>query len=71
MLFVHKIADKTLEQTRLFPSWIDIDKLETGKEKDANISHGKNNAAIFIPFISADYCNSRPCREELALAKRK
>jgi hypothetical protein len=38
---------------------------------NVKISDGINNAAIFIQFISDDYCNSRPCREEHALAKRK
>jgi hypothetical protein len=35
------------------------------------ISNGINNATLFIPFISDDYCNSEACREEFSLVKKK
>ena len=65
---VHKVADR-LKQVN--PIWIDRDYIKAGTIQDMEISNGINNATLFIPFISDDYCNSEPCREEFTLAKKK
>ena len=51
--------------------WIDRDNLKAGDDQDMEISNGIKNATIFLPFISNAYCNSKACRNEFALAKKK
>jgi hypothetical protein len=55
----------------IYPIWIDKYNLKAGDDQDKKISNGINNATLFIPFISDDYCNSEACREEFTLAKKK
>ena len=65
---VHEVANR-LKQ--VYNVWIDRDYLIGGKPQAQEISNGINNATLFIPFISDEYCNSDACREEFALAKNK
>ena len=63
---VWKIADRL---QKIFTIWIDRDYLKGGKVQSKEISNGVNNATLFIPFISDEYCNSDACGREFFLAK--
>ena len=63
---VWKIADRL---QKIYKIWIDRDFLIGGKVQSKEISNGVNNASLFLPFISDEYCNSDACKEEFALAK--
>jgi len=63
---VWKIADRL---QKIFTIWIDRDYLKGGKVQSKEISNGVNNATLFIPFISDEYCKSDSCGKEFALAK--
>ena len=65
---VLEIADRL---TSVLPIWIDRDYLKGGVDQAQEISNGINNAKLFIPFISDEYCKSDACREEFALAKKR
>ncbi len=65
---VHKVADKLKE---VYTVWIDRDNLKAGDDQDMEISNGINSASLFLTFISDKYCDSKACREEFALAKKK
>jgi hypothetical protein len=55
----------------IYPIWIDKYNLKAGDDQDKEISNGINNATLFIPFISDNYCDSEACREEFSLAKKR
>ena len=65
---VHKVANRLKEVHNV---WIDTDHLIGGIAQSKEISTGINNAKLFLPFISDGYCNSDPCNQEFALAKKK
>ena len=51
--------------------WIDDDYLFGGKVQDVEISKGIDNATLFLPFISENYCSSKPCFKEISTAENK
>ena len=63
---VHKVANRLKQVHNV---WIDTDHLKAGVDQDQEISVGIKNSALFIPFISDNYCNSDACKAELAVAK--
>ena len=64
---VHKIADKLKAN---FTVWIDKVNLKVGDNQDEKIADGIRHTSLFICFISEKYCESRPCRDEFALANK-
>ena len=64
---VHEIADRLKE---VFTIWIDVDNLKAGDDQNMEIANGIRSTTIFLPFINENYCKSKACKKEFALAER-
>ena len=62
---VRKVSDRLKQYHDV---WIDTDHLIGGKVQSKEISVGIKTSALFILFISDNYCNSDACKAELAVA---